>query len=279
MIDGRLDRRDRDRRPAAEGDERHAIVVPALANLHSHAFQRAMAGLAETARARRPTRFWTWRETMYRFALTMTPDDVEAVAAQLYVEMLEAGFAAVAEFHYLHHAPDGAPYANRAEMAARIVAAARETGIGLTLLPVFYAHGGFGGAPPTPQQRRFVTDIDSFARSWSNAATAIRAARRGVGVAPHTLRAATPANFPTSSRSRRRSDPHPCRRADEGGRRLRRVVRRAAGALAPRPRRRRPPLVPRPRHPYGRGGDARSAAGRARSRVSARSPKPISATA
>ena len=93
-----------------KGDERHAIVIPAVANLHSHAFQRAMAGLAEIRGEGRDT-FWTWRETMYRFALTMTPDDVEAVAAQLYVEMLEAGFAAVAEFHYLHHAPDGSPYA------------------------------------------------------------------------------------------------------------------------------------------------------------------------
>ena len=94
---------------AREGDERHAIMTPAAANLHSHAFQRAMAGLAEVRTG--TDTFWTWRETMYRFALTMSPDDVEAVAAQLYVEMLEAGFAAVAEFHYLHHAPDGSPYA------------------------------------------------------------------------------------------------------------------------------------------------------------------------
>jgi len=107
---------------AQEGDERHAIMAPAAANLHSHAFQRAMAGLAEV-RGREIDTFWTWRETMYRFALQMSPDDVEAVAAQLYVEMLEAGFAAVAEFHYLHHAPDGSPYAARAEMASRIVAA------------------------------------------------------------------------------------------------------------------------------------------------------------
>ena len=95
---------------AQEGDEHHAIMAPAAANLHSHAFQRAMAGLAEV-RGKETDTFWTWRETMYRFALMMSPDDVEAVAAQLYVEMLEAGFAAVAEFHYLHHAPDGSPYA------------------------------------------------------------------------------------------------------------------------------------------------------------------------
>ncbi|HEY7996052.1 MAG TPA: hypothetical protein VIE14_04260, partial [Steroidobacteraceae bacterium] len=136
-------------------DERHAIGLPGLPNLHSHAFQRGMAGLAEFRGEGRDT-FWTWRETMYRFALTMSPDDVEAVAAELYVEMLEAGFAAVAEFHYLHHAPDGSPYASRAEMAGRIVAAARSAGIGLTLLPVFYAHATFGGAPPKPEQRRFI---------------------------------------------------------------------------------------------------------------------------
>jgi len=94
-------------------DERHAIVVPTMPNLHSHAFQRAMAGLAERRGASSDS-FWTWRETMYRFALSMTPDDVEAVAAQLYVEMLEAGFGRVGEFHYLHHDRDGRPYANLA---------------------------------------------------------------------------------------------------------------------------------------------------------------------
>ena len=104
---------------AQEKDERHAIMAPAAANLHSHAFQRAMAGLAEV-RGKDTDTFWTWRETMYRFALMMSPDDVEAVAAQLYVEMLEAGFAAVAEFHYLHNETDGSPYAEPAEMAGRI---------------------------------------------------------------------------------------------------------------------------------------------------------------
>ena len=148
---------------AQEGDERHAILAPAAANLHSHAFQRAMAGFAEV-RGKENDTFWIWRETMYRFALKMSPDDVEAVAAQLYVEMLEAGFAAVAEFHYLHHAPDGSPYAEPAEMAGRILSAARRVGIGVTLLPVFYAHSTFGGAPPRPEQRRFICDLSSFAR-------------------------------------------------------------------------------------------------------------------
>ena len=160
-------------------------MAPAAANLHSHAFQRAMAGLAEI-RGRETDTFWTWRETMYRFALTMSPDDVEAVAAQLYVEMLEAGFAAVAEFHYLHHAPDGSPYAEPAEMAGRILAAARRAGIGMTLLPVFYAHSTFGGAPPRPEQRRFVNDVDSFARLVDDCRAAGQSDRpdEAIGIAP-----------------------------------------------------------------------------------------------
>jgi formiminoglutamate deiminase len=176
-------------------DERHAIMAPAAANVHSHAFQRAMAGLAEV-RGRDIDTFWTWRETMYRFALTMSPEDVEAVAAQLYVEMLEAGFAAVAEFHYLHHAPDGSPYRSRAEMAGRILAAAREVGIGMTLLPVFYAHSTFGGAPPRREQRRFVNDVPSFARLVDDCRRLIRGEPgETIGIAPHSLRAVTPSEL------------------------------------------------------------------------------------
>jgi len=172
---------------ARAGDERHALGLPAIGNLHSHAFQRAMAGLAELRGDSQDT-FWTWRETMYRFALAMTPDQIEAVAAQLYVEMLEAGFGAVAEFHYLHNAPDGSRYAHRAELAERIAAAAATAGIGLTLLPVFYAHSTFGGAPPRPQQRRFIADLDGFARLVDDS----RRLAKVVGVAPHSLRAVTP---------------------------------------------------------------------------------------
>jgi formiminoglutamate deiminase len=177
---------------AQDGDERHAIMAPAAANLHSHAFQRAMAGLAES-RGHEIDTFWTWRETMYRFALSMSPDDVEAVAAQAYVEMLEAGFTAVAEFHYLHHAPDGTPYESRAEMAGRILTAARKSGIGMTLLPVFYAHSTFGGAPPEPEQRRFVNDISSFSRLFEECRVLLNGEpREAIGVAPHSLRAVTP---------------------------------------------------------------------------------------
>ncbi|SFT64573.1 formimidoylglutamate deiminase [Mesorhizobium sp. YR577] len=174
------------------GDEHHAIILPGMPNLHSHAFQRGMAGLAET-RGPSADSFWSWREVMYRFALSMTPEQVEAVAAQLYVEMLEAGFSRVGEFHYLHHDIDGGAYADIAEMAARIAAAAQSTGISLTLLPVFYAHSGFGGAAPNEGQRRFINDFDSFGRLLEGARAAVKSLPGAVvGVAPHSLRAVTP---------------------------------------------------------------------------------------
>jgi formiminoglutamate deiminase len=159
-----------------------------MPNLHSHAFQRGMAGLAQ-----RGGDFWSWRDVMYRFLAILTPDDIETIAALAYMEMLEAGFTAVAEFHYLHHAPDGTEYANPAETSARIAAAAEQTGIGLTLLPVFYAHGGFNAAPPTPGQRRFITDLDRYATLLEHAQRAIAPlADARLGLAPHSLRAATP---------------------------------------------------------------------------------------
>ena len=177
---------------ARAGDERFALGVPGMANVHSHAFQRAMAGFAER-RGPSADNFWSWRETMYRFALAMTPNEVEAVAAQAYVEMLEAGFTRVGEFHYLHHAPDGRPYDHVAEMSERIAAAAEATRIGLTLLPVFYAHSGFGGAPPNAGQRRFICDLESYARLLEQARQIVEPLDgAAVGVAPHSLRAATP---------------------------------------------------------------------------------------
>ena len=178
--------------PTRAGDERAAIAVPGLCNLHSHAFQRGMAGLAE---ARGPTGddFWSWRSVMYRFVDRLEPQDVEDIAALAYAEMLESGFTRVGEFHYLHHDRDGHPYADAGEMASRIAAAAQSTGIGLTLLPVFYAHSGFGGAAATDGQRRFINTPQGYATLLD----ASRAAARGlpdavVGVAPHSLRAATP---------------------------------------------------------------------------------------
>lgn len=177
---------------AQAGDEVHDILVSGMPNLHSHAFQRGMAGLAET-RGPGADSFWSWRNVMYRFALSMTPDHVEAVASQLYMEMLEAGFSRVGEFHYLHHDIDGSPYADISEMAQRIAAAASQTGIGLTLLPVFYAHSTFGGAAPNEGQRRFINTVESFERLLDGCRSAVKALPDGrMGVAPHSLRAVTP---------------------------------------------------------------------------------------
>lgn len=178
--------------PPAPTDERHTIGLPGLADLHSHAFQRGMAGLAER-RGPATDSFWTWREEMYRFLRVLDPDDVEAIAALAYIEMLEGGFTRVGEFHYLHHAPDGRPYANIAAMAQSIASAADQTGISLTLLPCFYAHAGFGGQPPGAGQVRFINSLDQFSR-LHEATERIAAGLEGAttGVAPHSLRAVTP---------------------------------------------------------------------------------------
>ncbi len=173
-------------------DERVTALLPGMPNLHSHAFQRTMSGLTETPGPHADS-FWTWRDTMYRFALAISPTELEVIATWLYIEMLEAGFTRVGEFHYLHHDRDGSPYANPAEMATRIAAGAERSGIRLTLLPVFYAHSDFGGTAPSNQQRRFITGIDAFARLWAASREAIAPLDGAVlGVAPHSLRAVTP---------------------------------------------------------------------------------------
>lgn len=174
---------------AQPGDDRHAIVIPGLPNVHSHAFQRGMAGLAEH-RSATDENFWSWREVMYRFLDQLQPDDVEAICAMAYVEMLESGYTCVGEFHYLHHDVAGARYADPAEMAGRVVAAANETGIGLTLLPVFYAHSDFGGLAPNHSQRRFISDLDGFATLVAACERLMRSDGI-VGIAPHSLRAVT----------------------------------------------------------------------------------------
>jgi len=178
--------------PPAPDVERHAVALPGLPNLHSHAFQRGMAGMAEQ-RGDSEDSFWTWREVMYRFLDRLTPDHVSAIAAMAYAEMLESGFTRVGEFHYLHHDPQGRTYADPAAMAAAVAEAAVQSGIALTLLPVFYAHAGFGGQPPAPAQRRFITSPDSFAALHAASGAAIRDLPGAVlGLAPHSLRAATP---------------------------------------------------------------------------------------
>lgn len=176
--------------PAAE--RLNGPAVPGMPNLHSHAFQRAMAGLTQAAGPEGDS-FWAWRELMYRFLACLDPDDVEAIATQVYIEMLQAGYTSVAEFHYLHHDPAGKPYADPAEMAKRICLAADTAGIGLTLLPVFYAHGNFGGLAPSPGQRRFVTQAQSFSKMLEAMGASLRGnPTQRLGVAPHSLRAVAP---------------------------------------------------------------------------------------
>lgn len=177
-------------RVAAEPTASASWIVPGLANLHSHAFQRAMAGMAE--RQTNPEdSFWTWRETMYRFAGRFTPELLQSVATQLYAEMLEAGYTSVCEFHYLHHAPDGRPYDDPAAMSRALVVAAREAGIRLTLLPVLYMTGGFDGRALNERQRRFGHDVDAYLRLvdvlCEDAGPMLH-----VGCALHSLRAVPP---------------------------------------------------------------------------------------
>lgn len=175
---------------AAGTDTRVDTLLPSPGNLHSHSFQRAMAGMTER-RGPGADSFWTWRTLMYRFLDYLTPEQVEAVAAQVFVEMLEAGFASVGEFHYIHHQPNGVPYGNLAELSARIAAAAGETGIGLTLLPVLYTYGGAGQQPLGPAQERFGNDVARFLRLVEGAELACASLPEDtvVGVAPHSLRA------------------------------------------------------------------------------------------
>ncbi len=165
-------------------------VVPAVANLHSHAFQRAMAGLTEVA-GQGDDSFWTWREEMYRLVSLLTPDDVAAIAAKLQIELLKGGFGRVAEFHYLHHGTDGRRYAEPAEMSLAVLRAAELSGIGLTMLPVFYAHSDFGGVAPTAGQRRFIHDVDGFLTLLHGLVGPCRSVGARLGLAFHSLRAVT----------------------------------------------------------------------------------------
>ncbi len=178
-----------------EAAELVAVLIPGMPNVHCHAFQRALAGLTQRAGPRHDD-FWSWREVMYRFLAELSPEQVEAIAAHLYVEMLKHGYKAVAELHYLHNDPAGLPYHNRAELADRIVAAARNAGIGLTLLPVLYQTGNFGGVPTSEGQRRFALGTEDFLdllgdlhdRYWTSANIRI-------GAAPHSLRAVSSASL------------------------------------------------------------------------------------
>jgi len=167
-------------------------VIPAMPNLHSHAFQRALAGRTGRNSPTHDDSFWTWRQSMYTFLGRVDADAFEAVTAQAYVEMAKSGYASVAEFHYVHNDPAGKPYGDPAELAWRVVAAARIAGLGLTLLPVFYARAGFGGTPATAGQQRFVHTMDTFTHLYERLRQGADRHSYVLGVAPHSLRAVTP---------------------------------------------------------------------------------------
>ena len=177
----------------AQGAQRlNGPVLPGMPNLHSHAFQRAMAGLAEVAGNPNDS-FWTWRDLMYRLVGKITPEQLGVIARQLYIEMLKAGYTSVAEFHYVHHDLSGQPYANPAELALRISEAARSTGIGLTLLPVLYSHSGFGGQAPNEGQRRFINSTEQYLNLQQQLKPLLaQQPAQQLGLCFHSLRAVTP---------------------------------------------------------------------------------------
>lgn len=178
------------------GDVSVDILLPALSNLHSHSFQRAMAGMTEY-RAQGRESFWTWRELMYRYLDRLTPDHIGAIAELAFMEMLEAGYASVGEFHYIHHGPGGDVYDDLGELSGRIMGAASETGIGLTHLPVLYTYGGVDGRPLEGGQLRFANSVDRFFQlvERCQAIAGHMASDTRIGVAPHSLRATSAADL------------------------------------------------------------------------------------
>lgn len=179
-----------------QGDIRVDTLLPALSNLHSHSFQRAMAGMTEFREQGRES-FWTWRTLMYAFLDHLTPDHISAIAALAFMEMQKAGYAAVGEFHYIHNAAGGTKYDDPAELSSRIMAAASETGIGLTHLPVLYSYGDIGGKPLSGGQHRFGNSVESFATlvDRCKSIASDMPVDTAVGIAPHSLRATTPAEL------------------------------------------------------------------------------------
>ncbi len=188
--DGLITRVEAGAAKSGDADRCQGPVLPGMPNLHSHAFQRAMAGLAEVALNPEDS-FWTWRDLMYRLVGRLTPEQVEDIARYLYIDMLKGGYTAVAEFHYLHHGLDGKPYADPAEMSRRVLRAAERAGIGMTLLPVLYAHGGFGGKAPSDGQKRFINTTDQYLKLQDSLAKDCAAPGRRLGFCFHSLRAVT----------------------------------------------------------------------------------------
>jgi formimidoylglutamate deiminase len=193
-IDGTGRIQDVDQQSAGKVDMTVGVLLPAPVNVHSHSFQRAMAGLTERRGPNPTDSFWTWRQLMFRFLDQLSPDHIEAIAAFVQMEMLEAGYATNVEFHYLHHQPGGVPYDDLSELSQRIVAAAASSGIGLTLLPVHYQYGGCDKRPLGDGQIRFGNDFDRFSLLFDGANQALRTLPEdaGIGLAPHSLRAVDP---------------------------------------------------------------------------------------
>ncbi|WP_170378179.1 formimidoylglutamate deiminase [Ruegeria atlantica] len=179
---------------ALPDDTRVDVLLPALANLHSHTFQRAMAGMTETRMAGRES-FWTWRNLMYRFLDRLTPDQIEAIAALVFMEMQEAGYASVGEFHYVHNQPGGAAYDQLSELSQRIFSAAHQSGIGLTHLPVLYTYGGVAQDPLSGGQLRFSNDVSRFLNLVDDCRNKLPHTDSILGVAPHSLRATSPTDL------------------------------------------------------------------------------------
>ncbi|HLQ85265.1 MAG TPA: formimidoylglutamate deiminase, partial [Salinisphaeraceae bacterium] len=178
---------------AAHGAERLAgPLLPKMPNLHSHAFQRAMAGLAEAVGDPQDS-FWSWRQRMYDLVARMTPEHMQAVAEYLYVEMLQAGYTSVVEFQYLHHDQDGRAHADPAENSNRLLAAAENAGLAMTLAPVLYSYSGFGAQPPAEGQRRFIHDTDAYLELWQTLRARLAGqARQRLALCFHSLRAVSP---------------------------------------------------------------------------------------
>lgn len=172
-------------------------VIPGMPNLHSHAFQRGFAGLTEF-RGQAQDSFWSWRNLMYGFANRLTPQALEAIATWLYLEMLEAGYTSVCEFHYVHHDMGGKPYANDAELSLALLRAAEKTGMGMTLLPVLYQTSGFGGQPAREDQARFIRSTDNMLSLLERLSVAVKAQNAVLGLAPHSLRAVPPQSLSAS---------------------------------------------------------------------------------
>jgi len=170
-------------------EPQYGYVSPGMTNLHSHAFQRAMAGMTEIA-GEGPDSFWTWRDLMYRYALAISPEQMQAIAAQLYSECLRHGYTSICEFHYVHRAPEGVFYADIAETAKQVIAAANSTGMGISMLPVLYSYADFNHQPLRDDQRRFNTNVEQILQIIQ-ALENQRNAQVEVGGAPHSLRAAS----------------------------------------------------------------------------------------